>query len=354
MSSKEEEDSKYTWSSTSGVRIEEFVKKIRPSMVTDDETNWIFVSNDDDMGDPEREAHATATGEANKLLEKLEKRLTEIEEDETIPVRAKKGVKSKKAVRDEAHEETKAGLKEVSLKHKWTYGKWMLFPSHDFVDGTWSTLAQSVAKGPLKDAGVTCAKVAPTPSSASDGETKPHLICLYLTDVYDLDAVKKVLEVLLTAHGIEPSSVKSDLYTVAGIDSNHPTKLRSTIWRPAEVIEGGVEAIKALKAQYKPTRKAFSKDDKLAGPVIIDDTSDDEKVSKAVKRKQKPDPSPVPEEEPKDETGTKHSNTNSASMKAPEKKKATEGGKDLIKRQKSAAMRFKENDIFAGSEGDSD
>jgi hypothetical protein len=50
---------------------------------------------------------------------------------------------------------------------------------------------------------------------------------------------------MLSEHGIEPSAAKSDLYTLAGIDSNHPTKLRSSIWRPTEVIEGGKEAIEA-------------------------------------------------------------------------------------------------------------
>jgi hypothetical protein len=48
---------------------------------------------------------------------------------------------------------------------------------------------------------------------------------------------------MLSEHGIEPSAAKSDLYTLAGIDSNHPTKLRSSIWRPMEVIEGGKEGI---------------------------------------------------------------------------------------------------------------
>jgi hypothetical protein len=44
----------------------------------------------------------------------------------------------------------------------------LLFPKHDSVDGIWSTLAQSVAKGPLKEAGVFLAKVAPTPSSPGE------------------------------------------------------------------------------------------------------------------------------------------------------------------------------------------
>jgi hypothetical protein len=44
----------------------------------------------------------------------------------------------------------------------------LLFPKHEAVDGLWLTIAQSVASGPLKDAGVFLTKVAPTPSSAGD------------------------------------------------------------------------------------------------------------------------------------------------------------------------------------------
>lgn len=46
----------------------------------------------------------------------------------------------------------------------------LLFPGHDKVDGMWSTIAKSVAGGPLKDSGVMLAKVAPTPSSPA-GDT---------------------------------------------------------------------------------------------------------------------------------------------------------------------------------------
>jgi hypothetical protein len=35
------------------------------------------------------------------------------------------------------------------------------------------------------------------------------------------------------------------MYTFLGIDSKHASKLRSTIWRPNEVIDGGADAIKA-------------------------------------------------------------------------------------------------------------
>ncbi|KAK8854765.1 hypothetical protein IAR55_003504 [Kwoniella newhampshirensis] len=350
MSGKDDHNSNYVWTPKSEVQIADFVKQFRPSLITDDLAPWIWVSNKDDLENLESNSEAAALGEAMKLLEGLEKRLKDIEEDDTIPTRAKKGVKSKKALRDEAHEEIRAGLKAISIEYKWTYGKWLLFPSHEFVDGTWSTLAQSVAKGPLKAAGVESAKVAPTPSSADEGEARPHLICLYLPDIYDIDTVRKVLEVLLTSHGLEPSSVKSDLYTVAGIDSNHPTKLRSTIWRPAEVIPGGVEAIKALKAQYKPTRKVFSKDGRPAEPVIIEDTSEDEKVSKAVKRKEKPD-FPPPSSKVVNHGDGEGKEKKDAEEKVPQRPSAKEG-RVPVKRFKSAAMKFRENDIFAGSDDD--
>jgi hypothetical protein len=52
--------------------------------------------------------------------------------------------------------------------HLDTLKRRLLFPKHEAVDGLWSTIAQSVACGPLKEAGVFLTKVAPTPSSAGD------------------------------------------------------------------------------------------------------------------------------------------------------------------------------------------
>lgn len=73
--------------------------------------------------------------------------------------------------------------------------------------------------------------------------------------MYDKEMAKKVSRVsrsaksqtlvsLLKDHGLEPSACKTDLYTMIGIDSNHPSKLRSTIWRVIELIDGGPEAVK--------------------------------------------------------------------------------------------------------------
>lgn len=93
-----------------------------------------------------------------------------------------------------------------------------------------------------------------------------------MRNIYDISVVREVLKVLLKDHGLEPSAAKSDLYTLLDIDSNHPTKLRSSIWRVAEVLEGGKDEVQVryigqggalcgadrrltvqkLKSQYRP------------------------------------------------------------------------------------------------------
>ncbi|WVQ82309.1 hypothetical protein IAT38_004437 [Cryptococcus sp. DSM 104549] len=330
---------KYTWTPTSGVDVYDFVKKYRPSIITDDSTPWLWVRSQE--SNPEDVDYGTALSEAQTVVSNLSTRLEDIEEDDSIPTRGKKGVKSKKAVRDEAHDEAKSKLKEISIKTKYTVGKWMFFPSRETVDSLWFNIAPSVADGPLKEAGVQGAKVSPTPSSVGEGESRPHVICLYMDDVYNLEVVRKVLSTLLTCHGAEPSSVKSDLYTMLGIDSNHPTKLRSTVWRPNEVIEGGAEAIKALKAQYKPSRNRVKRSPPKANPnepVFVDDSEDDEPQVTRVKRKAEGGDEVQPKEKKAELLGEK---TNGAG-----EGKKVDAPKRVAKRVKTAAQRYKEDDIF--------
>lgn len=49
-----------------------------------------------------------------------------LENDDSIPVRAnkKKGLKSKKEVREEVQEKATEALKEIAIKHGFTSGKW--------------------------------------------------------------------------------------------------------------------------------------------------------------------------------------------------------------------------------------
>lgn len=50
--------------------------------------------------------------------------MKEVDEDDSIPVRKKKGGKSKKDAKEEAHEVAAEELKELSIESKWTVGKW--------------------------------------------------------------------------------------------------------------------------------------------------------------------------------------------------------------------------------------
>ncbi|KAK1927258.1 hypothetical protein DB88DRAFT_477385 [Papiliotrema laurentii] len=235
-------DDEFFWTHESRDKIEEWLQHTRPSIVTDDQTPWIWVRGTLPLReDPERNtAHPEALVKAHAILDKLSSRLETNQSDDAIPVRGKKGVKSKKQVREEAHEEAKTQLEELSKQSEWTVGKWLFFPRHDRVDGMWATIAQSVANGPLKAAGVDLVKVAPSPRYVREGEEPSHVICVYMDNVYDKAAVTKVLTTLLRDHGLEPTACKSDLYTLAGIDSKHPSGLRSSIWRPAELVDTNV------------------------------------------------------------------------------------------------------------------
>lgn len=105
----------------------------------------------------------------------------------------------------------------------------------------WGLVARSVAYGPLRDAGVRCAKVAPCQPGA--GDEGVHALIVYVDNLYDKEETMRVLVSLLEDHGLEPGANKTDLYTLVGLDSNHPAKLRSTIWKPVDLIEGGKEGI---------------------------------------------------------------------------------------------------------------
>jgi hypothetical protein len=106
---------------------------------------------------------------------------------------------------------------------------------------------------------------------------------------------------LLCSHGIEPSAVKSDLYTLAGIDSHHPSKLRSSIWRPDEVVQGGKEEIKVGACDARPNRqkmkdeyysaktKSAPKQTEVKKDGFLNSDSEDERVLKAQKRKVDPE-----------------------------------------------------------------
>lgn len=118
----------------------------------------------------------------------------------------------------------------------------MIFPPQENVDAVWAKVARSVAIGPLHEAGVMTAKVATSQPGGDDNQV--HVVVIYVDNLYDKEQATKVLVSMLEDHGLEPSASKTDLYTLLGIDSKHPSGLRSSIWRPSELIEGGAGGVK--------------------------------------------------------------------------------------------------------------
>ncbi|KAK7472479.1 hypothetical protein VKT23_000594 [Stygiomarasmius scandens] len=214
------------------------------------DNQWIWVQGDNSKADPDRNAEKDAAiEEASGLLKQVTERVEEIKNDASIPLRSNKktGAKSKKEVREQVQAEAAESLKEIALKHKYVVGKWLIFAPHDKVDMIWSSLATSLVEGPIAETKAFLAKVATSPLGG-DSSNCQHVICLYIPDVYDKDSVLNIMKILLRNHGFQLSGVKSDLYTLIGIDSKHPSGIQSTIWKNSALMKDS--EIKELREAY--------------------------------------------------------------------------------------------------------
>ncbi|KAF8448640.1 translation initiation factor eIF 4e-like domain-containing protein [Boletus edulis BED1] len=279
----------YTWSPSATLSIEEFVTKYKPSMVQNDGTKpWIWARRERDSKTPSVENEAAAIAEGVTFLQQITARIEEIKDDASIPVRGNKkaGTKSKKEVREQVHTEAADKLKDISRKYGYVCGKWLIFVPSDKVDAIWSTIASSLATGPLSSTSAFCAKVATSPEDAVPGHR--HLICVYIPDVYDKEDVTAVMKVLLRQHGLNLSGVKSDLYTTIGLDSKHPSGIPSTVWKNVSLLKDS--EIKELKEAYY-TELSVSKATKTpAANPSKESKSDVGKSKPLVKKKVAEDP----------------------------------------------------------------
>uniref|UniRef100_D8Q9T6 Uncharacterized protein n=1 Tax=Schizophyllum commune (strain H4-8 / FGSC 9210) TaxID=578458 RepID=D8Q9T6_SCHCM len=262
---------KYVWKPTSDMSLDDFLKKYRPSMVQNDGTKpWIWVAGNKDHATPD--GWTDAIEEASEILKETTEKVESIKNDASIPVRSNKktGARSKKEVREEVQAEATKKLKEISQKHKYVTGKWLIFAPADKVDLIWSGIARSLVSGPLSATAAFTAKVSTSPEH--DQPNYQHVMCIYVPDVYDKDAMAEVrsfstihasslmftmlndifqiMRILLRNHGVSLSGVKSDLYTYIGIDSKHPSGIPSTIWKNNAVIPDA-EAKELKDAFYK-------------------------------------------------------------------------------------------------------
>lgn len=138
--------------------------------------------------------------------------------------------------------------------------------SHAEVERIWRMIALSTVYGPLSKTAITRVQVECCALGDHGGPAATpheHLIKLYMPNIFEEAPVRnvshfpysrqpqptgvKVLLVLLERHAIEPTGVKPDMYTSAGINSSHPSRIRTTIWRPSELLSGGHAAIKVSR-----------------------------------------------------------------------------------------------------------
>ncbi|CAA7258992.1 unnamed protein product [Cyclocybe aegerita] len=286
MSSKNEDTVptmyKYAWAEGHEMPLQDFLTKFKPSMVQNDGTKpWIWVRGSERS--KEDTGVAAAIEEATKLLKEVTEKVESIKNDDSIPVRSNKktGARSKKEVREEVQAQASEQLKAIAIKHGYLTGKWLIFAPQDKIDLIWSGIATSLVSGPLHSTPAYLAKV--STSSESESSNAQHLICVYFPDVYDKDSVTEIMKVLLRNHGVNLSGVKSDLYTVVGIDSKHPSGIPSTVWKNTAVLPD--KEIKELKDAFFAKKK----------------TATETKAPEASSSADKPDaaPSDAPKAKPK-------------------------------------------------------
>ncbi|KAJ1306015.1 hypothetical protein OPQ81_010729 [Rhizoctonia solani] len=260
---------KYSWKPSSELTIDEFLQKYKPTMVIDDGTKpWVWVRRLEheplDSVNPTDPKDSGSDGSvienAHKILEEYTGKIAAIQKDESIPVRAnkKKGLRSKKEVREEVAAEATETFKRLSRESKLTCGKWLFFVQAEQVDGVFSRMAHDLVTGALSKTPAFCLKVATTPTDVLPNHR--YLICLYLPDLYEKAAVTEVLRTVCQSTGVRPNSAKTDLYTIIGLDSKHPSGIKSTIWNPTDLVPD-VE-LKSLTDAYwsEVAKKAATRD----------------------------------------------------------------------------------------------
>lgn len=212
-----------------GESVDSFLARLPPSTTTiEDIGPWIWVDNfylDRSRAQPDGAAFRTA---GDRLLEEYRDKRDRLE-GEGIH----KATVTKKMYPDRLRLEHE--LLETAKSYGVTCGKWMLFPSPDYVDNVWLAIVRATAAGELGSA----AKVA-----TGDGSGTPtRLICVYTGDFSDKEDVKRVLMKLdqlgLARRGEQQGIYyKADAYTHMEINSGNEYKLRASMYSSKDVFDG--------------------------------------------------------------------------------------------------------------------
>lgn len=207
--------------------IQDFLKRLPPSTTsTNDIGPWIWVYNPSSRYRPLQEDQATLKTEGNRLLSNLtaHRQALELKNPSspagTITRKLKPHVTA-----------LQNDLFSLARRTNVTSGKWMLFPSPDYVDKLWNIVATATFEGTL---GI-CAKVAT--KEESEDANKPRLICVYNENFEDKDEIRRVLkrlrELAVVKDGPEEEGriiyYKPDVWTHLGIMSGNEWKLKASL-----------------------------------------------------------------------------------------------------------------------------
>ncbi|KAK0226253.1 hypothetical protein IW262DRAFT_1541361 [Armillaria fumosa] len=230
----------YAWSKSSepDISLDHFLTKYRPSMVRDDGTKpWLWVRTREPFEESTVKGELAAIAQAAiwKKLWKAFKASKTTRQYLFDPTRKQEQRARKKCESRRVQAEAAEKFREIAIRNGYTYGKWLVFASPEKVDSIWSRVARSLVDGPLSKTAADCTKVATCP--ADEKPNYQHLLCIYMPNVYDKDAVTEVMKVLLRHHGPNLSGVKTDLYTDLSIDSKHPSGIPSTIWKATSLMK---------------------------------------------------------------------------------------------------------------------
>ena len=123
--------------------------------------------------------------------------------------------------------EVKEGWNEtiyaIAKERRQYSGKWLINAMLGRVDAVWANIALATRDGLLGP----LSKVS-TAAKIDHDRNRPHVVCVYVEDSFNLPEVEKVLSSLLqlgrgARAGFEVKSFKLDLYTKLGINTNDRT-----------------------------------------------------------------------------------------------------------------------------------
>ena len=205
--------------------LDNFLSRLPPSTTTVEAGPWIWIANPFSSHRPLQSDVGGFKTSGNELLEEyLNRKAKIVDQNPSKPASAI----TRKLKPD--REWLEQSIIDLAKSKGMTCGKWMLFPSANFVDEIWRKVAKATLAGILGCA----AKVA-----TDDGTDAPRLICVYTEDFTDKVDVKRVLAKMEELHLIKLEQgiyYKCDAYTYLSIMSGNDYKLKASMYSSKDLL----------------------------------------------------------------------------------------------------------------------